>query len=128
MTTRVTIQISHAHQPVDVHVFTRQRDGSFASPMTATRIEREGDVVTFHVHANQRLQVIEAERDVVIGDGSGQALPDFTGEIAERVGAAVSARRAKPVPPPLPAASAASPDDADAAAAGVNTSEDTDHA
>lgn len=98
MTTRVTIQISQAHQPVDVQVLTRQRDGSFAAPMPATRIEREGDVVTFHVHANQRLQVIEAE-----------AL-------------------AQPVPPPLPAASAASPDDADEAAVGVNTFEDTDHA
>lgn len=128
MTTRVTIQISQAHQPVDVQVLTRQRDGSFTAPMPATRIEREGAVVTFHVHAGQRLQVIEAESPAVVGDGSGQALPDFAGAITERVGAAVRSRRAQPVPPALPAASAASPDDADEAAAGVNTSEETDHA
>lgn len=124
MTTRVTIQISQANQPVDVQVLSRQRDGSFTAPMPATRIEREGDVVTFHVHANQRLQVVEAEGAVVTGDGSGEALPEISDNTTRRS----ASSRAKPVPPPLPSASATVPDDAAAAAAGEASSEGSDHA
>ncbi|MEO5811553.1 MAG: hypothetical protein ABIU96_03955 [Rhodanobacter sp.] len=125
MTTRVTIQISHASQPVEVQVLARQRDGSFATTMPPTRIEREGDVVTFHVHGNQRLQVVEVEGDIVTGDGSGEALPEITDTPTRRTAPA----RVKPVPPPLPvAASAAILDDADRATAGADTSEDSTHA
>jgi len=101
MTTRVTIQISHAHQPVEVKVLSRNAAGQFVpAAMPPTRIEREGDVVTFHVHGNQRLQVVEVEPAAV----------------------------ATPVPPPLPDASADLPDDDAAAADGVDALEEPDRA
>lgn len=102
MTTRVTIQISHAHQPVEVQVLSRNAAGQFVpAAMPPTRIEREGDVVTFHVYANQRLQVVEVEADAVV----------------------------IPVPPPLPAASTDLPNDDDAAATvGADTFEESDRA
>jgi hypothetical protein len=65
MTTQVTVTLNQAHQPVDVQVLTRQRDGTFTAPMPPTRLARVGDTCTYHVHGNQRLQVIEAEGEAV---------------------------------------------------------------
>lgn len=97
MTTRVTVQISHAHQPVAVRVQSRAANGTWTDPMPATRIEREGDVCTFHVHANQRLQVEEVQGEqVTTGDGTGVALPPFDAEVERTAPAA--APKAEPAP------------------------------
>lgn len=89
MTTRVTVQISHANRPVEVQVLSRNAAGHFVATMRPTVIEREGEACTFHVYGNQQLLIVESEQETTTGDGSGIALPPMSDSTEARQGAAV---------------------------------------